>query len=85
MTINAKLKIQEFLQVNHSRSFSTDYVSRYLDLPLAAVDEACLALIAEGSVTRPEYTDYVRGVPVDWGAVHEGKAARPAWSEKVKP
>jgi hypothetical protein len=75
-----KLKIQQFLQLNHSQTFSTDYLHRYLDLPIQTVEEICDVLIVEGFARRPEFTDYIVGIEVDWKAVHEQKAARPAWS-----
>lgn len=74
-------KIQRFLQLNHSRCFSTDYLSRYLDIPLEVLEVICDELIEDGFATRPEHTHYVAGVEVDWAAVHAGTAVRPEWSK----
>jgi hypothetical protein len=80
MNNDARLKVQQFLQLNHSQTFSTDFLHRYLSLPIQTVEEICDVLIVEGFARRPEFTDYVVGIEVDWKAVHEQKAARPAWS-----
>jgi hypothetical protein len=78
--MNGRNKVQQFLQLNHGQHFSTDFLRRYLHLPIEIVEEICDTLIAEGSALRPEFTLYVVGVEVDWSAVHEGIALRPAWS-----
>jgi len=75
-----KNTIQKFLQLNHGQNFSTDYLHRYLDFPIADVNRICDELIAEGAATRPEYTHYVAGVEVDWAAVHAGEAGWPTWA-----
>lgn len=70
MNVQAKAKIREFLQLNHSTSFHPDYLHRYLDLPIEVVNEECEALIEEGAVKRPtQYSHCVVGIKVDWAAV----------------
>ena len=75
-----KLKVQEFLQIHHHQSFSMDYLSRYLDVPYLDVELHCAALVTEGCAMSPRYTHYVQGIPVDWAAVHAGRAEWPKWS-----
>ena len=77
MNIQARAKIREFLQLNHSQSFHPDYLHRYLDLPIEVVNEECEALIEEGTVTRPPYTHYVVGVKFDWAAYWRSREVRP--------
>jgi hypothetical protein len=82
VNIKAKAKIREFLQLNHSQTFHPDCLRRYLDLPIEVVNEECEALIEEGTVTRPEHTDYVVGVEVDWAAVWRSRESKKGGNEQ---
>lgn len=75
-----RFRLQQFLQLNHSRQFSVNYLSHQLNIPEKEVWMISAELILEGTAKNTKHTNYIEGIPVDWKAVHEGRAPRPAWA-----
>lgn len=76
-----RLRLQQFLQLQHGQSFSANFLARHLGIPENIVCQLGEEFLAKGIMVRPAYTEYFRGVAVDWAAVHAGKAERPAWAK----